>query len=529
MKNKFWTTLLISSLVLALIGCTSKSADTTATTTGTATTTTAPKSGGTIKFAYNVQPTTLDPQITTAIATRDIARNMFETLVTLDSKYKVVPMLAESFETSADGKTITFKLRKGVKFHNGKEMKAEDVVASMLRWQQGPVAKANFGSSTWEATDEYTVVLHPEKPSFLNMIDLASTDQFAAIMPKETIAAADATGVKEYIGTGPFQFVEWKQNQYVHFKKFADYSAVSSPADGLAGKKVALVDDLYFNIVTDSSTRVNGIIAGEYDLANAVPYDAAAQVKNAPGISTIVYPMGIHIIVFNKQQGLFKDVKARQAVNLALNEKELLTAAFSSSEFYDYGNSFFPPTQTNWYTDTGKENYDHPDLEKAKQLLKEAGYNGEPITIITNRDYIEHYNTAVNLQQQLSKIGMNIKLEVMDFTTQLDRRNKPDQYNMFVSGQGTFISPFQFPFLDSKSKWAGWTNNPEIDKLLAEIKSQPTQEKATESFVKLQKLVWEDLPVINTGTYKQIKAVSKKVKGFQEFIGPVLWNTSIEN
>src|SRR5699024_8843955 len=152
---------------------------------------------------------------------------IFEGLMALTSEYESVPMLAESVDQSEDGLTYTFNLRQGVLFHNEKEMKADDVVASMERWlEKNPSLDLLFGGSTWEEQDEYTVVLTLERAVTGVLDALAPTLQAPAIMPKEVIEDADETGVKEFIGTGPFKFVEWSQDQYIHLTKFDDYQSL---------------------------------------------------------------------------------------------------------------------------------------------------------------------------------------------------------------------------------------------------------------------------------------------------------------
>jgi peptide/nickel transport system substrate-binding protein len=199
--KKFFFILLILMLGAVAAGCNS----------GTKNNPSAQTLSDEIRVAFFSQPPTLDPQITTVQATRDLARPIFETLLTLNAKYQAVPMLAEKVEKSEDGKTYTFTLRKGVKFHNGKEMVSADVVASMNRWLGKNVAlKTIFGNSKFAAKDDYTVVLQLEKPSLDVLLAMASAKQFAAIMPKEVIDQADsAKGITQYIGTGPYKFVEW--------------------------------------------------------------------------------------------------------------------------------------------------------------------------------------------------------------------------------------------------------------------------------------------------------------------------------
>ncbi|OXM88360.1 ABC transporter substrate-binding protein [Paenibacillus rigui] len=519
--------MLMLSFVVALVGCSSDKPSSSPDAAKSKESASA-AAGGTLRIAYSALPKTLDPHMTTANATTHTARQIFEALVTINEKYEVVPMLAKSYEISKDGKTITFALRQGVKFHNGKEMKAEDVIASMQKWQKiASTAKANLGNSTWEAKDDYTVILHVETPSYVLMYALAEMQQFPAIMPKEAIDGADATGVKEYIGTGPFQFKELKPNQYLLLTKFKDYQPLTTPSSGLSGKKEALVDELYYYNVPDSSTAINGLISGEYDMVSQVALDALPQLKNAKNVSPILYPFGLQTLVFNKKQGLFTNVKARQAINMALDKKALMTAGFTGPDYFRLDPGLMMSEQSAWYTNAGKENYDKHDAAQAKQLLKEAGYNGEEVRIMTSKEYPNLYNPAVAAQQQLQEIGMNVKLEVMDWSTLLDRRTKSDQWEMFFTGFPANATPLQFPFLDSKANWPGWTNSPEIDKLLAKIKASTTQEEAKTAFAELQTAFWQENPVLVVGQYLQITAASNKVKGFKDFNGPLFWNTTI--
>ncbi|GGG15045.1 ABC transporter substrate-binding protein [Paenibacillus abyssi] len=521
-KSSYIVTLLLLFSV-ALFGCSSNNSNAPA----AAETEITP--GGTLRIAFGVLPTSLDPHLTTANAITHTARQIFESLVTLNSKYEVVPMLAESFESSEDGKTVTFKLRKGIQFHNGKEMKAEDVIASMEKWQEGATAKANLGNSTWEAADEYTVILHVETPSFLLMYTLAELQQFPAIMPKEVIEGADAAGVKEYIGTGPFKFVEMRPNQYLHFSKFEEYKPLTTPADGMSGEKIAYFDDIYYYAVPDDSTKVNGLISGEYDFVPVIPLDALPQIENNDDISKILYPFGLQTLIFNKKEGVLANADIRKAVNMALDKTALMSASFTGPEYYRLDPGLMLSEQISWYTDAGRENYEAYDPEQAKQLLAEAGYNGEPVRILTAREYYTLYNSAVAAQQMLEEIGMNVQLEVIDWPTLLERRTKPDQYEMFFTGFPASATPLQYPFLDSKTEWPGWTNSSVIDSYLAEIKAAQTQEQAHAAFVKLQEAFWDENPVLVIGHYLQVTASTNKLKGFVDFHGPLLWNTHLEN
>src|SRR5690625_4693637 len=351
-----------------------------------------------LQYAISAQPPTLDPHMTTAGNTRAISRNIFETLVVNDSEYEVVPMLAESWDISDDNKMYTFYLREGVKFHNGKEMTAEDVVASMNRWAEKSASLKTVADGVeFEEKDTYTVIAKLDKPSIFLLNALAGTNQFSAIMPKEIIEQASETGVEDYIGTGPFSFVEWKQDQYIHLEKYEDYEPLDEPASGLGGKKEALVDNIYFQIVEDDSTRLAGTQTGEYDYGDVIDRDMLDQVQNDSNIKVQENSGLSSFLYFNKHENsLFSDVKMRHAVNAALDIEDIAEAAFG--EMYSLYSGYMAEEQTNWYSEAGSEFYNNPDLDKVNSLLEEAGYDGEEIRLLTTRDYSELYNSAVVIQ-----------------------------------------------------------------------------------------------------------------------------------
>jgi len=437
-----------------------------------------------------------------------------------------VPMLAESYEIEDNGAKITFYLRQGVKFHNGKEMTAEDVVASMTRWQKFGAQASDLGNSTWEALDPYTVVLNVEKPSLSIMYTLANTMQTSSIMPKEVIDEADDTGVKEYIGTGPFKLEKWEYDSYIHLTKFEDYQPLDEPASGLAGRKEALVDEIYFYFVPDDSTRLNAMLNGEYHYCYELPLDSYDQLIQAEGLVVDQYAFGFQAAMINKK-GLFGDLRYRQALNYAMDNKELLSLAFGNEDFFELTPAYMRKEQVDWYTEAGKENYNVTDREKARELLEEAGYNGEVVTILAATDYSYHYNAAIYTQQVLQEIGMNVEIDATDWATLVSKRADPELWDIFHTFWTTNATPLQYPFLYSKANYPGWTDNPEIDRLYEEIQNAETQEIGTQKWEELQALIWEDLPLINIGLVYFISTYSEDLEGYVEHMGPIFWNVSI--
>lgn len=524
MKHVIYVSLLILVSCIVLMGCSAETGND----GQNAETSEEPTEGGTLNFAFNAQPGTLDPHMTTSGATRDISRHLFETLVAFNSKYEVKPMLAESFEVKEDGKQITFHLREGVLFHNGKEMKAEDVIASMEKWQsQSSQARTFLADTEYVADDDYTVTAHIKTPGTIDLYTFADFAQYAAIMPKEVVEAADTEGVKDYIGTGPFKFEEWVQDQYIHFTKFEDYQSRSEPTDGLVGKKEALVDDLYFHIVPDASTRISGTQTGEYHIANHIPHDNVDQLENNTGATMHNALDMFPAMVFNKKKGFFTNQTARQAANAAINVEDILKAVYGGADFYTTSHAFMSEKQTEWYTDAGEEVYYTYDLDLAKQLLEEAGYDGEEIVIIATRDHADYYNIAVVLEQQLSDAGMNVRLDVSDDATTMARQHDEEAYDIYINGWHLRPHPLQYPFLHSSTEYPGWTNSETIDSLLDKINYSKTQEEAQQYTAELQEEIWQYLPLVKPGNRSIITAINNRVEGFENFHGPTLWNVSI--
>jgi peptide/nickel transport system substrate-binding protein len=533
--KKWLVSFLAFLLLLSVIGCSSAtpaptSSDSTSQPNQPAANQPTPsKQKNELRVALSVAPPTLDLHKTTAIATQQVSWHIYEYLVTLDKEYKVVPMLAEKIELSEDGKTITLPLRKDIKFHNGKTMTAEDALASLNRWKElSSIGRAALANATISAKDGQTIQISLPQPSSAVLPALAYPQQGAVIMPKETIEAAGEEGVKEYIGTGPFQFVEWKQDQYIHLKKFADYKPLSEPTSGLAGKREAKVDDLYFIPVPDAATRVAGVQSGEFDFADEIPFDNYNLIKDDPNlVATITKPRRYNGLVFNSKNGLFANVKMRQAVNAALDMESIMLAATGDSQFFRLDHGLMYQEQA-WYVDSGKEHYNQKNPEKAKQLLSEAGYKGEPITILGTRDYEFLYKSALLVKDQLEKVGMTVNLEIYDWPTLVSKRSDEKAWNIFFTFFPIYTNPTQTLFLDSRNKWPGWYSNPKMDQLLDQMRSTTNFDEEKKIFEQVQALFWEDVPVIKLGDMHGLTAQAKHVRDFNFFMDLSFWNVSVQ-
>ena len=352
----------------------------------------AQRKGGVLRVGNLGEPPSLDAHWTTASITEMLTNHIYEGLYSLDSANRPIPMLAESHTVSKDGLTYTFKLRQGVKFHNGKEMTSEDVVASLARWgKQSIYGKALFAQvADWRAVDKYTVEMKLKEKSAIVLISLAVPNNFGAIYPKE-IAEKFAPEVKatEYVGTGPFKLAEWKPDQYIRMVRFDDYKSRTEKPNGYGGGKTAYVDEIRFQPVPEVATRVAQVETGELDFADDLNLDAYDRLKKNPNLRPIVSkPYYWLVAVLNKKEGPMTNQKLRQAWQAAIDIEPIMkNVAGGHTEFYRMDSSLAPVEITAWHTKLAGLPWNEHNKEKVKRLLQEAGYKKEPLRFMTTQEY----------------------------------------------------------------------------------------------------------------------------------------------
>ncbi|GAK00555.1 ABC transporter substrate-binding protein [Geomicrobium sp. JCM 19055] len=509
-------------LLLVLFGCSSDGAD-----SGETADMSTEINSEELRVALGALPPVLDSHMSMDTNGSIIGRNIFETLVTFDSNFTVQPMLAESWEQNDDGTTFTFNLRENVQFHNGKEMIAEDVVASLERW----IAVSTTGIDTFpegttlSSEGDHTVIMELPTPVSTILETLAySGANFASIMPKEVIDEEDTTGVDTYIGTGPYKLEEWTQDQYIHLSAYENYESVAGESDGLSGERNTIIDNLYFMDVTDPATREAGVETGEYDVAFDISYDSAERLGTVPHLNVNAHPFGMYVLTYNKDTGLFADERAREAISLAISKEGILQAAFTSEDYYTLDHSLMSGDQSElWSSDVGEQEYYEHNPEKAKQLLTDAGYTGEEITILASREHGYYYNGSVVLQQQLEQLGLNINLEIVEWSAYLELRADPANWDLYLGASTPRISPTSLGFL--RSEQPGWTNSSELDQLVDEF-NVATPDEAEELYEELQAWFYEYKPVTKIADFSKVYASNENVNyEFQD--GPIFWDTSI--
>lgn len=521
MKFKTGSRLLAVAICMAVLlsGCGGGKKDSKSTTGGSDT------KASELHVAIAANPPSLDPPSVNSNIVGGIGIHVYESLFAMNENYEPTPVLAESYELSDDGMVYTIKLREGVKFHNGDEMTADDVVASMNRWLEVS-AKANtlIGGSVFAKVDDYTVTLTVNQASSDILMILASPIQFAAVYPAKVVESATAEGVSEYIGTGPYKVAEWKQDQYVKLERYEDYQASEGEASGLAGEKKAVSDTIYFDVVTDAATRIAGIKNGQYDVAEEIPLDNYEELSKESGLNLNVDRGGTINLFLNTTEGIMADENIRQAALAALNCEDILLASYGNPDLYELNAGWCVPTDAQWGTDAGKEYYNQNDTEKAKKLLADAGYNNEPIILVTTPDYDEMYNATLVVQEQLKKAGFNAEVESYDFSTFMEHRADPKQFSMFITSNSYNMLPIQLSVLDSG--WAG-LNRPEVTEGITAIRSAATEEEAAKAWADLQTFLYKDGAATVLGHYTGVSAMNKNVEGVDYLRFQIYWGASV--
>src|SRR6266498_3331521 len=430
-----------------------------------------PRKGGVLRVGNLGEPPALDAHWTTASITETLTNHIYEGLYSLDSSNKPIPMLAEGVTISKDGLVYTFKLRQGVKFHNGKEMTSEDVVASLARWgKQSVYGKALFAQVTdWKALDKYTVEMKLKEKSAIVLISLAVPNNFGAIYPKEIVDKfPPEQKVTEYIGTGPFKLAEWKPDQYIRMVRFDDYKSRNEKPNGYGGGKTAYVDEIRWIPVPEVATRVAQVETGELDFADDLNLDSYDRLKKSPNARPLVSkPYYWLVAVFNKKEGLMTNQKLRQAWQAAIDIEPIMkTVAAGKSQFYRMDSSLAFQELPAWHTKIQGLPWNEHNKDKAKKLLQEAGYKGEPIRFMTTQEYKWMYDFALVSKQQLEDVGFKIDLQVMDWSTLGQRRVNPKEYDAFTTGIGNAFDPTHHVYLTPT--WPGWTEDEQIASLQAQ-------------------------------------------------------------
>ena len=273
----------------------------------------------------------------------------------------------------------------------------------------------------------------------------------------------------------------------------------------------------------DVAVRLAGVETGEYHFANSINQDKYDGIKRRGDIEAApVKPYGWVTAVPNHKQGVMANKKIRQALQAVLDMEPIMAAGIGNKEFYRISGALFYPEQAAFYSTVGVTGYNLKNKDRARALLKEAGYSGQPMRWITTKEYEWMYNTAVVAKQQMEEVGFVVDLQVVDWATLVQRRNKPELFDVFSTG--FTLSPDPALASSLQCNWPGWWCHEEKDRLLAEMTRETDPKKRRALIERVQAIFYEDVGRIKLGDYYTLQAMRKELRGFKP--GPFLyfWN-----
>jgi peptide/nickel transport system substrate-binding protein len=490
-----------------------------------------------LRTRLNADIRSTDPGTNRDANTDGVMAHIVEGFVAFREDTSVGPMLAESWTISNDGKTYTFRLREGVKFHNGAVMNADDVIWSLKRWLD-PATQwrclSEFSANgiaqieNIEAIDARTVAITLDRPTALFLPTLARPDcGQTAIIHRDSVGP-DGKWIAP-IGTGPFRLAEWKRGQYIDIVRFDDYAARSEPRNGYTGAKIAQVDRVRFNIIPDSSAAKAGLLSGSLDVIDSVSIPDSEDLKTQPDVQLSITPaLSLTGILFQTRDPPLNDVRIRRAIALCLDTPQIVDAimegtARPNNSPLPIGSPFYGKVESEGFTQ---------NIAEAKKLLAQAGYHGQPIKMITNKRYSYVFDSAVLVQAMAQAVGINIQLEVLDWAAQLDRYNRGDYESMAFVYSARLDASLSFEMLTGpkatqpRKVW----DNAQAEQLLKQSMVTDDTARRQALFDEMHRLFIADVPMIVLFNGSEITALRNNVKGFAGWLYPEprFWGVRIE-
>jgi len=497
----------------------------------------------TLKVSMHADVRTLDPFWTTQTIAGIHGLMVYDTLFSSDADLKPQPQMVDKWTVSDDRKVYTFTLRDGLVFHDATPVTSKDVVASMKRWgARDGAGKQLFGyTASLEAKDDKTFVWSLKEPYGLLIDTLAKTGTSIPFVMREKEALVDPfKQIEEVVGSGPFKFKrdEWVPGSKTVYEKFKEYAPRKEPASGHAGGKVVKVDRVEFIWLSDPQTAQSALVAGEIDYLENPQPDFLPILESTPGVKLDVHPAAgtMGILQLNHLHPPFNNVKARQAMMHIINPADFLNTIAADKKLQKLCYSFFG-CGVDMETDAGSEAYKAPkDLKKAEALFKEAGYNGEPITILhaTDHQYINPSN-LVMIQQLRRASFLKLDVQAMDWGSVVAKRAKKEPpaqggWNIFITGTTvlTSASPITHTSIGMgcDKAWFGWPCDQKFEDLRKEWAFAPDIDTRKKVAVELSKRAYDQIPYISFAQWVNPVAYrSDKISGVLSVPSvPPMWN-----
>lgn len=494
---------------------------------------------GTLKIIPTSNMTVLDPIWTTAYISRNFGYMIYDTLFGTDLQGRVQPQMVGKWSVSKDNKTWSFTLRDGLEFHDGKPVTSEDVVASIKRW----ASRDTFGSQLARAIDRYetpdakTFVLQLKEPFGLVTEALGKpSSNVLFIMPKRVADTPADTQIKETVGSGPYVFKadEFRPGEKAVFLKNAKYKPRAEAPSGTAGGKQVYVERVEWLFIRDAQTQLNALLNGEADILEQPAFEQYATLRANPNVTLVdAQPAGNQFILrFNFLHAPFNNEKIRRAAMLALGQEAFLRTQVGAPGLTRYCKSMFP-CGTPFESEATGEYTGVANPQKAKALLQEAGYKGEPVVLMRPAENGTIGKLPLVAKQQLEQAGFKVDLQAMDWQTLVGRRAKKDApaaggWSLFLTSwtASDILNPLTMAMMNATGDkgWFGWQDDPKLEDLKKQFAAAATMADKKRLAEAAQLRAFETVTHVPVGQYNQPAAVRKGVTGLVPAGAQVYWN-----
>jgi peptide/nickel transport system substrate-binding protein len=480
---------IVTSLVIALAGCsTGEPVDL------------GDEASGNLIAAIAGEPDQLDPQKTSAYFSFEVLENVFDTLVEPDENLEMRPALAESWEVSSDQLTWTFHLRKGVTFHDGSPLVADDVVYSYRRIIDQQLANVDKFSAVTGVTapDPATVRITVKQPTPNLLTNLGGFKGMAIVQRKNVETGQIAT---HPIGTGPFAFVSQKSGDSIKLKANPDYWAGAPKVSGVT-----------FRFISQPSTALSALQAGEIDWTDSIPAQRVAQLKDDDSLTLAVTPSNDYwYFALNEARPPWNDVRVRQAIAYAIDRDSIVQATSYGTAV---ANQLAIPKGNPWYTPYDAHRH---DVDRAKSLLREAGAAPTNLDMLVTTEYPETVTAAQIIADNLAPLGIKVNIRTVDFATWLDEQNN-GHFDMLMMGWLGNIDPDDFYYAQHHTN--GTSNaqkfsNAEVDRLLDAARVETNRNARADDYAKAATIIADEVSYIYLYNPSVIQAWTTGLSGYQ--------------